>query len=146
MGNSTFSLVRDMKQMLIALIFFGLSECMPKIDDVHIHLDMSEIQKGKRMEAKPEMDFRLPDFCNSGRTKFQCSQKHGCVWELKEYPGGAAVEVCRSALGCKIGYKTYDGRSDCCSNDPTDHKKIYCCYTPGVTSVTDAELCSFRKN
>jgi len=53
-----------MKQILLFLIMniFGLHDCGPKIDDVHVHINMGEIQKGdvieNVMKTSPESDFQ----------------------------------------------------------------------------------------
>merc|ERR1712142_548028 len=66
MGNSTKLLVRDMKQILLFSIIFGLNDCEPKIDDVHVHIDMGEVG-GTRTKTSPESDF--PD---DARKKMTC--------------------------------------------------------------------------
>jgi len=55
-----------MKQILLFLIIFRQNDCLPKIDDVHVHLNMSEIQKGvvggNKMNPSPEFEHHGIDY------------------------------------------------------------------------------------
>jgi len=116
----TYSLVRDINQMLIVLIIFGLSKSLPKIDDVHIHLNMPEIQKGKRVMTRPEMD--LPVQCKD--ENYYC-QYWSSIGECQRNPYYMLVHCKKSCKACTVQCKDENNYCQYWSSIGHCHKNPY---------------------
>jgi len=109
-------LVRDMKQILLFSIIFGLNDCGPKIDDVHVHIDMGEVG-GTRTKTSPESDF-------PGKQEGdKCGEN---VWN-QDY------RKCADGLTCVRDPHNFDSLGVCMGTD--DARKKMTCFSSDVVKM-----------
>jgi len=135
---------------------FGLHDCGPKIDDVHVHINMGEIQKGdvieNVMKTSPESDFQaaftgcirmnqdtyasysyktIQDVRSKEACACKCKEENSCKYfTWNEYSRACNLKMYASPLIKKGRYKnmkgSHSGYQGCCIKKRCEDEYLKC--------------------